>query len=118
MRCGYHLIPKSGFTISRSIFENRLIVSVLLVADTLYKDSTSGQLFVFRNKKADKIRMLYWEESGFWLVYKRNEKSRFIFPGISNDAIELSVSQFQRVLSELDFIQQEEPEKLYFSRFY
>ncbi|MFA0791620.1 IS66 family insertion sequence element accessory protein TnpB [Microbulbifer echini] len=88
------------------------------MADTLHKDSTSGQLFVFRNKKADKIRILYWEESGFWPLCKRNEKSRFIFPGISNDAIELSVSQFQRLLFGLDFTQKEEPEKLHFSRFY
>ncbi|WP_370452063.1 IS66 family insertion sequence element accessory protein TnpB [Microbulbifer sp. GL-2] len=46
---------------------------MLLVADTLHKDPTPGQLFVFRNKKADKIRMLYCEDNRFWLLYKRNE---------------------------------------------
>ncbi|MCO1336562.1 IS66 family insertion sequence element accessory protein TnpB [Microbulbifer sp. OS29] len=99
-------------------FRKQIDGIVLLVSDTLHKDPTSGQLFVFRNKKADKIRMLYWKDNGFWLLYKRNEKSRFIFPGISNDAIELSISQLRWLLSGLDFTQQEEPEKLYFSHFY
>ncbi|MDP5209533.1 IS66 family insertion sequence element accessory protein TnpB, partial [Microbulbifer sp. 2205BS26-8] len=66
----------------------------------------------------DKIRLLYWEDNGFWLLYKRNEKSRFIFPGISNDTIELSILQLQWLLSGLDFNQKKEPEKLSFSRFY
>ncbi|WP_366523424.1 IS66 family insertion sequence element accessory protein TnpB [uncultured Microbulbifer sp.] len=99
-------------------FRKQIDGIVLLVADTLNKDPTSGQLFVFRNKKTDKIRLLYWEDNGFWLLYTRNEKSRFIFPCISNDTIELSISQLHWMLSGLYFNQKKEPEKLSFSRFY
>ncbi|MFA0814065.1 IS66 family insertion sequence element accessory protein TnpB [Microbulbifer epialgicus] len=64
-------------------FRKKIDGIILFMADTLHKDPTFVQLFVFRNKKADKIRMLYWEDSGFWLLYKRNEKLRFIFLGIN-----------------------------------
>jgi transposase len=55
-------------------FRKQIDGIVILVADTLQKDPVSGQLFVFRNKKADKLKMLYWENQGFWLLYKRFEK--------------------------------------------
>jgi transposase len=52
-------------------FRKQIDGIVILVADTLQKDPVSGQLFVFRNRKADKLKMLYWESGGFWLLYKR-----------------------------------------------
>ncbi len=58
-------------------FRKQIDGLVILVADTLQKNPTSGQLFVFRNKKADKLKMLYWENPGFWLLYRRFEKGAF-----------------------------------------
>jgi transposase len=52
-------------------FRKQIDGLVLLVADTLDKDPTSGQLFIFRNKKADQLKILYWEDDGFWMFYKR-----------------------------------------------
>lgn len=99
-------------------FRKQIDGLVVLVADTLSKDPTSGQLFVFRNRAADKIRLLYWEGNGFWLLYKRNEQSRFIFPAIDESTLSLSIEQLQWLLSGLDFSQQTVPKKPSFSHFF
>lgn len=99
-------------------FRKQIDGLVIVVADTLGLDPTSGQLFVFRNRKADKIRMLYWEGNGFWLLYKRNEQSRFIFPEINDHTLVLSLEQLQWLLSGLDFSKQKMPEKLSASHFF
>lgn len=40
----------------------------------------SGALFIFCNKKQDKLKLLYWDKTGFALWYKRLEKQRFKWP--------------------------------------
>jgi transposase len=42
-----------------------------LVRQQLHNDPLSGQLFVFRNKRADRLKLLYWDEDGFVIVYKK-----------------------------------------------
>ena len=49
----------------------------MLVQEELELDPFSEQLFVFINRGRDKIKILYWERSGFVLWYKRLEKQRF-----------------------------------------
>src|SRR5207247_3046621 len=41
-----------------------------LVRQHLAADPLSGQLFVFRNQRADRVKLLYWDEDGFVIVYK------------------------------------------------
>ena len=72
-------------------FHKQIDGIVISVADTLQKDPVSGQLFVFRNRKADKLKMLYYENQGFWLLYKRFEKGVFKFAGVVDEAMELSM---------------------------
>jgi transposase len=50
------------------------------VEQVLGLDPFSPQLFVFCNRKRDKIKILYWERTGFVLWYKRLEKNRFAWP--------------------------------------
>jgi transposase len=99
-------------------FRKQIDGLVILVADTLEKNPTSGQLFVFRNKKSDKLKMLYWESEGFWLLYKRFEKGKFKFPCIADEAMELSMQQLQGLLSGIDFTQQKQPDKCQYSHFF
>ena len=84
-------------------FRKQIDGLVLLVDGNLGKDPTSGQLFIFRNKKADKLKMLYWEDDGFWMFYKRRESSRHKFPAKLDVTVELSSQQLQWLLSGLDF---------------
>lgn len=99
-------------------FRKQIDGLVILVADTLEKTPTSGQLFVFRNKKSDKLKMLYWESEGFWLLYKRFEKGKFKFPCIADETMELSMQQLQWLLSGIDFTQQKQPDKCQYSHFF
>ena len=40
-----------------------------MVSEIIGEDPFSGHLFVFFNRKRDAAKLLYWEESGFWLYY-------------------------------------------------
>src|SRR5205809_5935497 len=51
-----------------------------LVRQHLEQDPLSGHVFVFRNKRSDRVKLLYWDEDGFVLVYKRLEEGTFCFP--------------------------------------
>jgi transposase len=62
--------------------------------------------------------MLYWEDNRFWLLYKRYEKSRFKFPPIVDEAIELTMSELQWLLSGIDFTRHTPPEKMKITHFF
>ncbi|WP_406694550.1 IS66 family insertion sequence element accessory protein TnpB [Singulisphaera sp. Ch08] len=51
-----------------------------LVRDGLQGDPLSGDIFVFRNRAADRIKLLIWEEDGYAIWYKRLEAGTFRFP--------------------------------------
>ncbi|SJZ45821.1 IS66 family insertion sequence element accessory protein TnpB [Garciella nitratireducens] len=49
----------------------------ILVTESFNLDPFSRNLFVFYNRKRDKIKILEWDTNGFWLYYKRLEKGTF-----------------------------------------
>jgi transposase len=51
-----------------------------LVQSVLAEDPLSGHLFVFRNRRGDRLKILYWAGDGFALWYRRLEKGTFRFP--------------------------------------
>ncbi len=51
-----------------------------LVRQHLRNDPLSGHVFVFRNRRSDRIKLLYWDTDGFIIVYKRLERGTFRFP--------------------------------------
>jgi len=87
-------------------FRKQIDGLVLLVADQLNKDPTSGQLFIFRNRQANKLKLLWWDNNGFWLFYKRIEKGHFKLPAISDESITMTKDQLSILLTGLDFTQQ------------
>jgi transposase len=48
--------------------------------EILGKDPMSGHYFVFFNRRRNRVKILYWEEGGFWVFYKRLEKGTFEIP--------------------------------------
>ena len=87
-------------------FRKQIDGLVLLVSDQLNHNPTSGQLFIFRNRQANKLKLLWWDTNGFWLCYKRIEKGRFTLPGIADATMQLSKEQFSVLLAGLNFIKQ------------
>ena len=82
-------------------FRKQLDGLIILVASALKKDPTSGQWFVFRNKRGDKVKILLWDKNGFWMLYKRVEKGRFQFPVKTDESIEITPTQLTWLLSGL-----------------
>ncbi len=71
----------------------------------LEQDPLSGHLFVFCNARRDRIKILYWERSGFWLLHKRLERGTFAWPlPAASDVkqIELPASDLMALLGGLD----------------
>ena len=52
-----------------------------IVQECFSLDPFSSSLFVFCNKKRDRVKMLCWDHNGFWLYFRRLEKGRFRWPG-------------------------------------
>jgi len=83
-------------------FRKQIDALIILVADHLQMDPTSSQLFLFRDRSAKKIKILWWDRSGFWLLYKRLEAGRFKFPSTHGNVIELTRDQVGWLLTGLD----------------
>jgi transposase len=59
----------------------------VIVEQELGLDPFGSQLFVFCNRRRDKVKILHWERSGFVLWYKRLEKDRFPWPRRDKDGV-------------------------------
>ena len=70
----------------------------------LNADPLSGHLFIFRNKAADRLKVLFWGGHGLCLWCQRLEAGRYHFPDApdATGAVELSVGVFQMVLDGID----------------
>jgi transposase len=56
-----------------------------MVRQHLGQDPLSGDLFVFRSKRGDRVKLLYWNSDGLAIWYKRLEEGTFVFPAIPVD---------------------------------
>lgn len=56
-----------------------------LVIRELEREPTSGDVFIFINKRRSHLKLLHWEKGGFVLYYKRLEKGTFAIPGTEED---------------------------------
>lgn len=114
------------FSISGSIwlhpkpidFRKQIDGLIVLVADHLQLNPASGQLFLFRDRTAKKIKMLLWDRNGFWLLYKRLEKSKLKFPTSDDCVMELTRDQLHWLLSGLDCLSYSQLPEIKPSNFY
>jgi transposase len=74
-----------------------------LVADVLRTDPYSGHLFVFRGKRGDYLKVLYWDGSGLCLFAKRLEKGRFVWPPVIKERLTLTTGQLSLLIEGMDW---------------
>lgn len=73
-----------------------------MVRDTLKQDPLSGHLFVFRNRRGDRCKILFWDRSGFVLWYKRLERGTFRFPNADAGYVEVEAAELSLLLEGID----------------
>jgi transposase len=74
------------------------------VQEMLGLDPFDGSAFVFRSKRADRIKILAWDRTGLVLVYKRLEGCKFVWPTITNEVMRISPAIFAALFEGLDWI--------------
>jgi len=74
-----------------------------LVQQQLGKDPFSGQLFVFRGRRGDLIKILCWDGQGLCLFAKRLEKGRFVWPQSKEGSVCLTPAQLAMLLEGIDW---------------
>lgn len=72
-----------------------------LVQENLQLDPFGPCLFVFCNRQRDKLKMLYWEHNGFWLLYRRLERGTFQWPGLGTPSVAVSFRELRWLLDGL-----------------
>lgn len=75
------------------------------VQATLAQDPFSGQVFIFRGRRGDRIKVLWWSGDGLCLFYKRLEHGHFVWPQASSGAVALSQAQLAMLLEGIDWRQ-------------
>jgi transposase len=77
-------------------------------------DPFAAALFVFTNRRRDKVKVLYWERSGFVVWYKRLEKARFPWPEPGKAPLRVTGRELNWLLDGIDFFRFKPHEALSF----
>jgi transposase len=73
--------------------------------EVMGEDPLSGHLFVFRNRRGDKVKILVWDRSGFCIWYKRLEQGVFHFPHDRGTHAEIEAAELALLLEGIDLAQ-------------
>jgi len=73
------------------------------IEQQLQADPFSGIVYVFRSKRADKVKLLFWDQTGLVLVTKRLEDGRFRWPAPQDGVMRLSPAQLSALLEGMDW---------------
>lgn len=74
-----------------------------LVQNMLREAPFTGTVFVFRSKRADRLKLLFWDGTGLVMAYKRLEASSFVWPPLRDGVMALNRAQFEALFAGLDW---------------
>jgi transposase len=74
-----------------------------LVQEGLKRDPHAGDLYVFRGRRGDLIKVIWHDGQGACLFTKRLERGRFVWPSLADGAVTISVAQLSYLLSGIDW---------------
>lgn len=75
----------------------------LAVQEMMGLDPFCGAAFVFRAKRADRIKILIWDRTGMVLVHKRLESGTFVWPRVRDGVMRMSPAQFSALFEGIDW---------------
>jgi transposase len=75
----------------------------MLVQERLSRDPFGGQVFVFRGRRGDLLKVLWWDGQGLCLLAKRLERGRFVWPSPADGVVALSPAQLSMLLEGIDW---------------
>jgi transposase len=75
----------------------------LAVQEMFELDPFCGAVFVFRSKRADRIKLLIWDQTGRVLVHKRLEGGKFVWPQVQDGVMRISPAQMAALFEGLDW---------------
>jgi transposase len=73
------------------------------VQNVLHEQPFSGHVFVFRGRRGDIVKLLWWDGDGLCLFSKRLERGRFIWPKAESGTVSLSRAQLSMLLEGIDW---------------
>lgn len=73
-----------------------------IVANELEDDPLSGHLYLFTNRRRNRLKVLYWDGSGLWACSKRLEEGTFAWPEPGTPAIELTGEEMALLIGGID----------------
>ena len=83
-----------------------------LVREAMGADPFSGAVYVFRSKRADRVKLLFWDGTGVVLAAKRLEQGEFRWPKVQDSVMRLSAAQLSALLEGLDWKRVHEPREV------
>ena len=73
-----------------------------LTTSVLGQNPLSGHLFVFRNRRGDRLKILWWDRDGYSILMKRLERGVFRFPAPKDDRVEVTPAEMAAILEGID----------------
>lgn len=73
------------------------------VQQALAEDPFSGHVFVFRGRRGDLVKLLWWSGDGLCLLTKRLERGRFVWPQATTGSVHLTQAQLSMLLEGIDW---------------
>ena len=83
-----------------------------LVRESMGADPFSGTVYVFRAKRADRVKLVFWDGTGVCLFAKRLEEGQFRLPEVEDGLVRLSSAEFQALLEGLDWTRVHAPRRV------
>ncbi len=98
------LLPGGRILVAVGAVDGRKGIDSLagVVRTALQGDPLSGDLFVFRTRRGDRIKILAWMGDGFALYLRRLERGTFAFPAASDASVPVTPTQLAMILGGLD----------------
>ena len=75
---------------------------VMLVEQSMQLDPLARAVYAFHNRRRNRVKLLLYDQSGFWLMLKRLEADHFAWPRRQQAVIELTTEQLQWLLDGID----------------